>query len=191
MTSTKQGTSTNGGNQPLIVLRNVVKTFTSKAGPVQALKNVQLTVNGGEFLAIIGKSGSGKSTLINMITCIDRPTSGEVLIGGTAVHSLRESATAQWRGQNIGIVFQFFQLLPALSLVENVMLPMDFCNKFTPRERKVRIRGDVGLIDGICAIHVNNDGKDNRFTVRYLAVYERSGDGWRMLAWQSTRMADA
>ena len=85
-------------------------------------------------MAIIGKSGSGKSTLMNMISGIDRPTSGEVFIGDTAVHTLNESEMAVWRGRNVGIVFQFFQLLPALSLVENVMLTMDFCNMFTPRE---------------------------------------------------------
>ncbi len=89
-------------------------------------------------MAIIGKSGSGKSTLMNMITGIDRPTSGEVLIGDTAVHTLDESRMAVWRGRNIGIVFQFFQLLPALSLVENVMLPMELCGMYPPRQRRAR-----------------------------------------------------
>jgi putative ABC transport system ATP-binding protein len=95
-------------------------------------------VDGGEFLAVIGKSGSGKSTLINMITGIDRPTSGEVLVGDTAVHTLSEGQMAVWRGKALGIIFQFFQLLPTLTIVENVMLPMDFGNMYTPRERRER-----------------------------------------------------
>jgi putative ABC transport system ATP-binding protein len=89
-------------------------------------------------VAIIGKSGSGKSTLINMITGIDRPTSGEVLIGDTAVHTLSEGQLAVWRGKHLGIIFQFFQLLPSLSIVENVMLPMDFSNMYAPHERSER-----------------------------------------------------
>jgi putative ABC transport system ATP-binding protein len=89
-------------------------------------------------MAIIGKSGSGKSTLMNMITGIDRPTSGEVLVAGTPVHTLNEGQMAVWRGRAIGVVFQFFQLLPTLSLIENVMLPMDFCSVYMPREREER-----------------------------------------------------
>jgi putative ABC transport system ATP-binding protein len=123
------------GNDQLIELRSVVKTYQSAAGAFTALKSVDLNVDRGEFLAIVGKSGSGKSTLINMITGIDRPTSGEVLVGDAAVHSFSEGQMAEWRGRNLGIIFQFFQLLPSLSLVENVMLPMDFCNMYAPRER--------------------------------------------------------
>ncbi len=114
----------------LIELRSVVKTFATPAGTFTALKNIDLQVDRGEFVAVIGKSGSGKSTLINMITGIDRPTSGEVWVGGTPVHALRESKMAPWRGRNIGVVFQFFQLLPTLTLLENVMLPMDFCGTY-------------------------------------------------------------
>jgi len=138
------------GNDCLIELRNVVKTFETAAGPFTALKNITLEVDRGEFVAIIGKSGSGKSTLMNMISGIDRPTSGEVYVGDTAVHTLNESDMAVWRGRNLGIVFQFFQLLPALSLVENVMLPMDFCNMYTPRERRERammLLDQVGMAD--------------------------------------------
>ncbi|MDW8144958.1 MAG: ATP-binding cassette domain-containing protein [Roseiflexaceae bacterium] len=138
------------GNTPLIELRNVTKIFETAAGPFTALDNITLSVDRGEFVAIIGKSGSGKSTLMNMISGIDRPTSGEVFVGDTAVHTLNESEMAVWRGRNVGIVFQFFQLLPALSLVENVMLPMDFCNTFTPRERRERammLLDQVGLAD--------------------------------------------
>jgi len=103
-----------------------------------ALSGVDLQVNTGEFIAVVGKSGSGKSTLINMITGIDKPTSGEVLVGDTPVHTLSEGRTAVWRGRHIGVVFQFFQLLPTLTVIENVMLPMDFCNVHTMRERPER-----------------------------------------------------
>lgn len=133
---------TNGGyrhgNTHLIEMHNVVKTYQSAAGTFTALKGVDLQVDRGEFVAVIGKSGSGKSTLINMITGIDRPTSGEVYLGDTAVHKLSEGQMAVWRGKDLGIIFQFFQLLPTLSVIENVMLPMDFCNMYTPRERRER-----------------------------------------------------
>ncbi|WP_248926086.1 ABC transporter ATP-binding protein [Paenibacillus hamazuiensis] len=102
------------------------------------LKGIDLTIRTGEFVAIIGKSGSGKSTLLNMITGIDRPTSGEVRVAGTDLHTLHPKQLAPWRGMNIGVIFQFFQLLPTLSLLENVMLPMDFCRTYTPKERKER-----------------------------------------------------
>lgn len=102
------------------------------------MRNINLEIERGDFVAIIGKSGSGKSTLLNMLTGIDRPTSGQVWVGPTALHRLSESRMALWRGENVGIVFQFFQLLPTLSLLDNVMLPMDFANRFTPRERKTR-----------------------------------------------------
>src|SRR5262245_33908881 len=126
------------GNRQLIELRSVLKTYQSSAGAFTALKGVDLKVDRGEFLAIVGKSGSGKSTLINMITGIDRPTSGEVLVGDAAVHTFSEGQMAEWRGHNLGIIFQFFQLLPSLSIVENVMLPMDFGNVYAPRERYER-----------------------------------------------------
>jgi putative ABC transport system ATP-binding protein len=119
----------------LIQLRRVVKTFETPAGKFAALRGVDLRVNSGEFVAVVGKSGSGKSTLINMIAGIDRPTSGEVFVGDTAVHRLSEAQMAVWRGKNVGIVFQFFQLLPTLTVLENVMLPMDFCNVHHPAER--------------------------------------------------------
>lgn len=138
------------GNDHLIDLRRVVKTYESAAGTFTALKGIDLQIDTGEFVAVVGKSGSGKSTLINMITGIDRPTSGEVLIGDTAVHKLSEGQLAVWRGRNLGIIFQFFQLLPTLSLVENVMLPMDFCNMYKPGERKERalhLLEQVGLAD--------------------------------------------
>jgi putative ABC transport system ATP-binding protein len=126
------------GNERLIELRQVAKIYEGEAGTFVALIDVDLQVDPGEFVAVIGKSGSGKSTLINMITGIDHPTSGEVLVGDTAVHNLNEGQIAVWRGKNIGVVFQFFQLLPTLTVVENIMLPMDFCDMYRMREREDR-----------------------------------------------------
>ncbi|NJK78500.1 MAG: ATP-binding cassette domain-containing protein [Chloroflexaceae bacterium] len=126
------------GNEHLIELRRIVKTYETAAGSFTVLKGVDVQIDRGEFVAVIGKSGSGKSTLVNMITGIDRPSSGEVLVGDTAVHKLSEGQMAVWRGKNLGIIFQFFQLLPTLTIIENVMLPMDFCNMYTPSERRKR-----------------------------------------------------
>jgi putative ABC transport system ATP-binding protein len=120
----------------LIELSSLVKVYDTGEVPFTALKGIDLTVDEGEFVGLIGKSGSGKTTLINMITGIDRPTSGEVVVDGTAVHALSENGLAMWRGRTIGVVFQFFQLLPTLTVVENVMLPMDFCNVHAVRERE-------------------------------------------------------
>jgi putative ABC transport system ATP-binding protein len=123
---------------PLIVLRDVSKSFPSAAGPFTALADVNISIDEGEFVAVVGQSGSGKSTLLALLAGIDRPTSGEVFIGTTAVHSLTERAMSPWRGRTVGIVFQFFQLLPTLSAAENVMLPMDFCRTWPARERRDR-----------------------------------------------------
>lgn len=136
-----------GLGEPLITLRQVVKRYESPAGAFTALKGVDLQVCAGEFLAIIGKSGSGKSTLINMVTGIDRPTSGEVWVGDTAVHRLSEGRMAVWRGKNVGVIFQFFQLLPTLSVLDNVMLPMDFCSLYTPRQRRERAMHLLELVE--------------------------------------------
>ena len=121
-----------------VELQGVCKTYATGAGEFSALKGVNLTVAAGEFVAVIGKSGSGKSTLINMITGIDRPTAGEVWVAGTPVHRLSENQSAIWRGRTVGVVFQFFQLLPTLTALENVMLPMDFCNVHAWEERPQR-----------------------------------------------------
>jgi ABC-type lipoprotein export system ATPase subunit len=126
------------GAQSLIELKDVVKTYTSTAGAFIALKGIDLKIDSGEFVSIVGKSGSGKTTLINVLTGIDRPTSGEVFVAGAAVHKLNEGQLATWRGVNMGIVFQFFQLLPTLTVLENVRLPMDFSNLYTPLERNQR-----------------------------------------------------
>jgi ABC-type lipoprotein export system ATPase subunit len=122
----------------LIKLKDVVKAYKTDAGDFLALKNVNLSIGKSEFVGVIGKSGSGKSTLINMITGIDHPSKGEVFVSNTPIHHLNEGRMAQWRGRNLGIVFQFFQLLPILTVLENVMLPMDFCNIYTQRQRKER-----------------------------------------------------
>ncbi len=131
----------------IVRLQDVTKTFETAAGPFTALRGINLQVEAGEFVAVIGKSGSGKSTLVNMITGIDRPTSGQVSVGGTAIHKLSEGQMAVWRGRHLGIVFQFFQLLPTLTLIENVMLPMDFCNMYLPREREKRAMQLLDLVE--------------------------------------------
>lgn len=128
----------NDANEWFITLQNVVKTYVTPAGSFQALRGIDLQIRKGEFMAVVGKSGSGKSTLLNMLTGIDRPTSGEVIAGQTAIHQLSEGQTARWRGRNVGIVFQFFQLLPTLTIVENLMLAMDFGKAFPVRERRSR-----------------------------------------------------
>jgi putative ABC transport system ATP-binding protein len=140
------GVASNGDAPHLIDLRAVIKQYQVGAGTFTALRGVNLKVDRGEFVGIIGKSGSGKSTLINMITGIDRPTSGEVHIGGVPVHTLNENQIAIWRGKNVGVIFQFFQLLPMLSVVENVMLPMDFCDTFADRERHDRAMHLLSLV---------------------------------------------
>jgi len=121
-----------------IQLQKVVKTFKNAAGEFRVLKGIDLTMQRGEFVAIVGKSGSGKSTLLNMITGIDHPTGGKVIINGTDIYSMSESRRSLWRGRNLGIVFQFFQLLPMLTLRENVMLPMDYVGRYDFDERPNR-----------------------------------------------------
>ncbi len=124
--------------EPIIELHQVVKKYNGKANVVTALKGIDLRVNAGEFVAVLGKSGAGKTTLVNLISGIDRPTSGEIRVAGTAVHVLNEDNRAAWRGHNVGVVFQFFQLLPTLTVAQNVMLPMDFTGRYPAREQKER-----------------------------------------------------
>jgi putative ABC transport system ATP-binding protein len=124
--------------EAMIELRKVIKTFKNAAGEFTVLKGVNLLLRKGEFVAIVGKSGSGKSTLLNMITGIDHPSSGKVVIGGTDIYQMSESARSLWRGRNLGVVFQFFQLLPMLTLLENVMLPMDYVGMYDFYERPKR-----------------------------------------------------
>lgn len=125
-------------NGRLVHLRDVVKTYQSSAGTFTALKGVDLQVESGAFVSIIGKSGSGKSTLINVITGIDRPTSGEVIVDHVQIHTLSEEQIAVWRGRSIGVIFQFFQLLPTLTAVENILLAMDYGGQYPVAERPER-----------------------------------------------------
>jgi putative ABC transport system ATP-binding protein len=122
----------------LVEIRSLVKKYKVATGDVEVLKSLDLTLQRGEFVGILGKSGSGKSTLLNMVTGIDHPTSGEVIVLGTPIHKMSENRISAWRGRHLGIVFQFFQLLPTLTLLENIMLPMDFCHLYSPRERRNR-----------------------------------------------------
>lgn len=134
-------------DRAIIDLRDVNKNYKTAVGDYHALKNVDLKIEAGEFVSIIGKSGSGKTTLLNMITGIDRPTNGEVWVNGTGVHGLNENRMARWRGKNLGIVFQFFQLLPMISVIENIMLPMDFCRTYPINERRKRAMDLLELVE--------------------------------------------
>jgi len=117
---------------PLIKIESLVKTYPTGAGPFDALRSIDLTLYPGEYVGVIGKSGAGKTTLINMISGIDQITSGHVFVNGTAVHTLKEDALAQWRGLNLGVIYQSFNLLPMLSLRDNITLAMDFCGQYRP-----------------------------------------------------------
>jgi putative ABC transport system ATP-binding protein len=132
----------------MIDLQGITKVYPTPAGPFPALKGIDLQIQAGEFVAVVGKSGSGKSTLINVFTGIDHPTDGEAIVAGTRLRDLSEGQIAQWRGRTMGIVFQFFQLLPTLTVVENVLLPMDLCNIYAPAERydkAMHVLEQVGL----------------------------------------------
>ena len=137
--------------QPIIHMRDVVKTYATAAGEFTALKAINLQVNAGEFVGIVGKSGAGKSTLLNMLTGVDHLTSGEVIVdtNGTpvSIHKMNEDAIANWRGHNLGVMFQSFQLLPMLTLVENVMLPMDLCGSFNPKSSRERALELLRLVE--------------------------------------------
>ncbi len=126
------------GKHPAVQLIGVDKNYAAPAGVVHALADVSFQVDAGELIGVVGKSGSGKSTLLNIIAGIDRPTGGQIWVDGVGVHALGEARLAAWRGRNVGVVFQFFQLLPTLTVAENVMLPMDFCNTYPRRDRRVR-----------------------------------------------------
>lgn len=128
----------NPNKAPAVQMRRVVKTYEDVARKFTALDRVNLDIAQGEFVAIVGKSGSGKTTLLNLLAGIDRPTSGEVSVAGTDLGSLTESGLAEWRGRNVGLVFQFFQLLPTLTVAENVQLPMDFAKTIPAAERRSR-----------------------------------------------------
>jgi putative ABC transport system ATP-binding protein len=130
--------STTGEAQLLINLRNVVKTYNSLAGSVTALQGIDLQVYSGEFLIVEGKSGSGKTTLVNIVTGLDRSTSGEIWVAGAPLHRFSTEKAAKLRGKTIGVVFQSFELLPTLTVLQNVMLPMDFARRYSMREQRQR-----------------------------------------------------
>lgn len=133
--------------EAMIDMHGIVKTFKNAAGEVMVLKGIDLTIYRGEFVSLVGKSGSGKSTLLNMITGIDHPTQGRMVIGGTDIYTgVTESQRSRWRGRNLGIVFQFFQLLPMLTLLENVMLSMDFADLYEFEERPLRAMEMLKLV---------------------------------------------
>lgn len=127
--------SSTASSGPLIDLRGLVKVYDGLGGRVRALNGVDLQVQAGEFLVITGKSGSGKTTLVNMITALDRSTSGEIWVAGEPIHRYGPEKAAHWRGETVGVVFQTFDLLPTLTVLQNVMLPMDFAQHRSVREQ--------------------------------------------------------
>jgi putative ABC transport system ATP-binding protein len=133
-------------NHTLVDLRGVYKSFETGAGAVPVLEDVSLRIGEGEFVGVVGPSGSGKSTMINMITGIDRPTGGEVWVAGRRLNDMGEGELARFRGRNVGVIFQFFQLIPTLTVLDNVMLPMDFCNTFPVRQRGQRAMELLDLV---------------------------------------------
>jgi putative ABC transport system ATP-binding protein len=133
-------------NGSLIELNSVSKTYSTAAGEFVALQDVDLRIDKGEFISIVGKSGSGKTTLINVLTGIDQPSGGSIFVDGTAVHDLKVGQRAEWRGRTMGVVFQFFQLLPTLNLLENVRIPMDFGGMYEPGERDERALHLLSLV---------------------------------------------
>jgi putative ABC transport system ATP-binding protein len=138
------------GTEQLISIDKLVKDYDGPTGPIHVLKGVDLTVEAGEFVGIQGPSGSGKTTLLNMITGIDRPTEGQLLVADQSLIDLTENELARWRGEHVGVIFQFFQLLPTLTVLENVVLPMDFARKWKSKERQERainLLQQVGLED--------------------------------------------
>ena len=136
----------NGNGKALIELRDIVKSFPVGDDEITVLHGISLNIQQGEFVSIVGPSGNGKSTLLNMVTGIDRPSSGEVIVSGSPIHKMSENQLAKWRGQEVGIIFQFFQMLPSLSLLQNVVLPMEFANKFNRSERRERAMNLLELV---------------------------------------------
>ena len=130
--------SSNKRDGQLIELRGVSRTYPTTAREFRALDEINLTLAQGTFVAVVGRSGSGKSTLVNLVAGLDRPTAGEIWVGGAGVHGMTEDQLAFWRGRHVGVVFQFFQLLPTLTIAENVMLPMDFCSNLAPKQARTR-----------------------------------------------------
>ena len=133
--------------KPIIELKNVDKAYPTAAGTFYALKNINICIYPAEFVCIVGKSGAGKTTLANMITGVDSLTAGEVLVNGVSVQSINEDRLALWRGRNLGVIYQTFELMPMLTLLENVMLPMDFCGLYRPRRSRERAMELLRLVE--------------------------------------------
>jgi len=136
--------------EPFIQVHDLVKTFDTPAGPLNVLRGIDLEIQKGEFATIVGPSGSGKTTFLNMLTAVDAPTSGEIVVGGVPITQVPQRKLTKWRARNVGIVFQFFQLLPTLTVLENVMAPMDFANVWKPGERRevaMRLLDRFGIAD--------------------------------------------
>jgi putative ABC transport system ATP-binding protein len=136
---------------PIIALTAATKVFTVRNGqPCHALRGISVNIARGEYVAVLGKSGSGKSTLLNLIAGLDRPSAGAIEVAGIALAGMNESALARWRGANVGVVFQFFQLLPTLTVAENIILAMELVGTVEPARRRMRaldLLARVGLSD--------------------------------------------
>ncbi len=137
----------NGSKKTIVELKHIVKSFPVGDDDITILHDISLDIQQGEFVSIVGPSGNGKSTLLNMVTGIDRPSGGEVIVTGRPVHAMSENELAKWRGQEVGIIFQFFQMLPSLSLLQNVVLPMEFAKKFSRAERRERALELLDMVD--------------------------------------------
>jgi putative ABC transport system ATP-binding protein len=145
-----------------------VRAYHTPAGPLSVLQGIDLEIERGDFIALVGPSGGGKTTFLNMITGVDRPTSGTVLVDGVDVSTTSERKLTRWRARNIGIVFQFFQLLPTLTVLENVVMPMDFANVHRPRDRRERA---MALLER----HMSSNGEGGAPTRESMP----SMSGWR------------
>ena len=135
------------GGELIVDVRDVIKKFIVGNTEITILKGLSFQVYSGEFVIIVGPSGNGKSTLLNMCTGIDFPNSGQVLVKGQDIHEMNANRQSLWRGSNVGIIFQFFQMMPSLTLFSNVMLPMELAGKFTRKERKERAEYLLEMVD--------------------------------------------
>jgi len=143
--------------ESFIQTRNLTKTYETPAGPLNVLRGLDMEIGKGEFIALVGSSGGGKTTFLNMLTGVDKPTSGMVFVDGVDVANTSERKLTRWRGRNVGIVFQFFQLLPTLTVLENVIMPMDFCNVHKPKERRDKAMSLLERFDVVDQAHKTPD----------------------------------
>ena len=177
------------GRDPIVQVKSVVKSFPMGDDEITILKGISFDVHAGEFVTVVGPSGNGKSTLLNMITGIDHPSAGEVTVTGRPLHQMNENDLATWRGEHVGIVFQFFQMLPALSLLQNVILPMDFARMYSAREREERARQlleSVGLADQVHKLPGQvSGGQQQRAAIARALANDRGSAGGGRTHWQS------